>query len=187
MYENQLKEFIPIIEKTKLKSNIHRTGVSGVKYRGHYSGRTIAIGNPIKSQSFGLLINRLKDRYNLSVSAQNEKFPECYEALKQIANIIDPDFKYNTITLNKNVKARLHKDGSNVGISMIVAIGDFTGGGLYVENLETGEMELHDIKYNPVYFNGYLSQHETEEFTGERYSIIYYNTKIKTKKTNPQE
>ena len=44
------------IEKTKLKSNIHRTGVSGIKYRGHYSGRTIAIGNPIKSQSFGSIL-----------------------------------------------------------------------------------------------------------------------------------
>jgi len=182
MYENQLELFIPIIEKTKLKSNIHRTAVSGVKYRGHYSGRMIAIANPIKSQSFGMVINRLKDRYNLSVSAQNEKFPQCYQALKEIANIIDPDFQYNTSTLNKNVKARLHRDGSNVGISMIIAIGDFTGGGLYVENLETGEMELHDIKYKPVYFNGYLSDHETEEFVGNRYSIIYYNTKIKTKK-----
>jgi len=176
MFQEQLEKYIPIIKNTKLKSNIHRTKVSGIARIAKYKGKNVAIGNSIKSQSFGLLINRLKDRYNLSLSAQNEKFPECYQALKEIANIINPNFKYNTITLNKNVKALAHRDGSNVGTSMIIGIGDYSGGGLYIENLETHEMELKNIKYNPVYFNGYLSLHETEEFVGDRYTIIYYNT-----------
>jgi len=178
MYQEQLEQYIPIIKNTKLKSNIHRTKVSGIARIAKYKGKNVAIGNSIKSQSFGLVINRLKNRQNLSLSAQNEKFPECYEVLKEIANIINPDFKYNTITLNKNVRALAHRDGSNVGTSMIIGIGDYSGGGLYVENLETHEMELQNIKYQPVYFNGYLSLHETEEFIGNRYTIIYYNTMI---------
>ena len=176
MFQEQLEKYIPIIKNTKLKSNIHRTKVSGIARIAKYKGRNVAIGKSIKSQSFGMVINRLKDRQNLSLSAQNEKFPECYEVLKEIANIINPNFKYNTITLNKNVKALAHRDGSNVGTSMIIGIGDYSGGGLYIENLETHEMELKNIKYNPVYFNGYLSLHETEEFVGDRYTIIYYNT-----------
>jgi len=178
MFQEQLEQYITIIKNTKLKSNIHRTKVSGIARFAKYKGKNVAIGNSIKSQSFGLVINRLKDRYNLSLSAQNEKFPECYEALKEIANIINPNFKYNTITLNKNVKALAHRDGSNVGTSMIIGIGDYSGGGLYIENLQTHELILHDIKYQPVYFNGYLSLHETEDFVGDRYTIIYYNTMI---------
>lgn len=179
MFKDLLEKYEPIIEKTKIRKNIHRTSVSGVKYYWQSKNGPIAVGNPIESQNFGLIRNVFKDRHNLVEAVQNTNHPELYEALKEIAFIINPNFEYNSITLNKNVKALKHRDTNNQSISMIIGLGDYSGGGLYLENLETGKMELIDIHYKPLLMNGYKQLHETEEFTGNRYTIIYYKAGIR--------
>jgi len=62
---------------------------------------------------------------------------------------------------------------NNSGTSLIIGFGDYTGGGLYVEEND-GLYILHDINRKPLYFDGVKQTHYTEPFEGERWTIIYY-------------
>lgn len=100
-----------------------------------------------------------------------ERFPTVWEAVKAYAAALNPDFKWTTVTINKNIKCLPHFDKKNYGQTMIVSLGDFTGGRLHL--VETDEMI--DIKGKPHYFNGSQVLHSTEDFTGSRYSLMFYN------------
>ena len=91
-----------------------------------------------------------------------------YQKLKELIEIIDPDFEYTTITLNKNVLCKPHYDANNLSPSIIISLGDFSGGELNVEG------KKYDIKMQPLKFNGSKLKHWTEPFQGDRYSFIYY-------------
>lgn len=129
--------------------------------------RTNVAKEPVRSMTFGITGLRTRSWE----SAKNKKFPELYKALKNFAVFLDPDFKYTSITLNKNLKCLPHKDKNNIGDSMIVTLGDFTGGRLIING------EKYDIHNKHMFFNGSENIHETEEFEGTRYSIIYFNRK----------
>ena len=43
----------------------------------------------------------------------------------------DGDLPFTTISLNKNYAGKLHRDSGNIGPSVGVAIGDYTGGNLH--------------------------------------------------------
>jgi hypothetical protein len=172
----QLDYYYNIVKTYKIKSNTHRSNVSGIKERRQY-GKYIGtnhwtnVGYPIKSQNFGLVRKfRMKVFHE---SNNNFHYPEIYDALKAIILIIDPFFKYKTITINKNVEALPHRDKNNTNSSLIIGFGNYTGGGLYVEEPD-GSFKLHDIHNKPLYFNGVLQTHYTEPFNGERWTAIYY-------------
>ena len=105
-------------------------------------------------------------------SRQNKKNEKLYEELKKFSQELDSTFKYTSITVNKNFKTHPHLDKNNIGLSMIIALGDFEGGRLIINN------NYVDIKNNKHYFEGHKHIHSTEDFTGERYSIIYFNRKL---------
>jgi len=88
-----------------------------------------------------------------------------------------------SITLNYGVKAKKHVDSFNVGDSVIVGIGDYTDGKLRVyDGGKTSEtFTAYNIHDTPLMFNGALLAHETEDFTGERYTIIFYSQRPKVK------
>ena len=72
-------------------------------------------------------------------SRYNKKFPLLFESLKKLMNEYlsnDEDFKFTTIQVNKNILSPPHVDKNNVGISYIIALGDFTGGKLVIEGKE---------------------------------------------------
>jgi len=58
--------------------------------------------------------------------------------------------------------------GSGQSTSLIVALGDYTGGQLVVEG------EEKDIRYQPHEFDGWTQRHWTLPFTGERYSLVWF-------------
>ena len=104
----------------------------------------------------------------------NERYSELFSALIEYGRRVVPSgFFFNCITLNQNVQAKKHVDSLNVGESTIVALGDFEGGHLRVYSNET-DFTAHDIKDKPLTFNGSISAHETEPFTGTRWSIVFY-------------
>ena len=105
-------------------------------------------------------------------SVKGERYPETYEKLKMLATKLNKDHKYTSITVNKNFKTFPHYDNNNVGMSMIISIGNFTGGRLILNN-KSGD-EFIDIHNKPYFFNGSEQLHSTEEFQGTRYSIIYF-------------
>ena len=77
------------------------------------------------------------------------------------------------LTLNKNLKCTRHVD-RNEGESLIAFFGDFTGGGLFVE---TPEGLRHFTEKGVWYqYNG-RHPHWTEDFEGDRWSIVAYKNR----------
>ena len=71
------------------------------------------------------------------------------------------------LQVNKNFKCPTHKDGKNLGESLVMGLGDYIGGETYIEDKGT-----YNIRYNPVFFNGAELEHGVHDFYGERYSIV---------------
>jgi hypothetical protein len=99
------------------------------------------------------------------------------------------DLPFTTISLNKNYAGRLHRDSGNIGPSIGLAIGPFTGGRLrfwaddsgrgsrsrHVEQVRNEPSVLLNIK-QCVVFDGNCA-HEVQPFDGERYSLIFFTVK----------
>lgn len=102
------------------------------------------------------------------LSKFTERHPELYKKLIELHDSIDRDHKFTSITINHNVRCKPHRDKLNLGDTIIVAIGDYTGGRLVIDGLPI------DINRKPKYFNGYLHEHYNEEHIGDRYSIMFY-------------
>jgi hypothetical protein len=108
----------------------------------------------------------------------NKKYPELFKAIVAYGNEILPtEFDYSAITVNKNLKAKKHKDGSNDGLGCITFLGDYEKGGLYI--YENGKPKLYNTKGVVIAFNGAMVAHRTEAFTGNRYALIFYKQKNK--------
>ena len=110
----------------------------------------------------------------------NSKWPGVLKALIEYGNVVAPEgWTYTTITLNHGVQAKKHRDPRNVGKSIIVGFGDYEGGALRVWDPNDENPQDLDLKDRPTLFNGALLPHETQPFTGERYTVIYYRQKHK--------
>lgn len=102
----------------------------------------------------------------------NKKFSKLYTSIRKLIKISQPDFKYTTIQLNKNIKSPPHIDKNNVGPSYIIGLGNYTGGELSIEG------KKHDIKNKWLYFDG-TKGHWTECFEGTRYSLVFFTHTFK--------
>ena len=72
---------------------------------------------------------------------------------------------------SSNARFRPHRDsgaGAGQGVSLIVGLGDYAGGELFVEG------EPIDIRYAPARFNGWKQRHWTNAFEGERFSLVWF-------------
>ena len=172
VYESAKTELLSELDRITippiLQGNLARKPDGTVKY---VRQRGDVIGLIGRTVNFGYGNQRHKG-YGEFVA--NKNHPELWKALIRFADAALPsDFIWHTITLNHNVKAKKHIDGQNVGESFIVGFGDYTGGKLRTYSDEV-EYVAHDIKDKPLKFNGALIAHETEDFTGERYTIIFY-------------
>jgi len=137
--------------------------------------RDLTIGNIGRTINFGVVKTRTK---GFQEAAANRHMPKLFEACVAIGNLVVPKgWVYNTITLNHGVKAKKHKDKLNVGDSVIVAVGDFSGGGLYTFKPDGSDPTLNNIKDRPALFNGSVVPHQTEDFKGERYTLIFFTMK----------
>merc|ERR1719343_538900 len=92
-------------------------------------------------------------------------------------------FSFTSLNLNCNYAAKRHRDGNNLGPSMIKAFGDFQQGELSVfpnddksrelEKLPKEDRVVCDIKKNLCMFNG-NSAHEVADFVGRRFSVVFF-------------
>ena len=106
--------------------------------------------------------------------SKNKENPELFKTIVEYANLILPTgFEYSVITLNKNLKAKKHKDGGNDGLGCITFLGDYTGGGLYIYD-DKDKPKLYPTKDVVIGFNGARLAHKTQEFKGDRYAMIFY-------------
>merc|ERR1719375_204968 len=101
------------------------------------------------------------------------------------AKDLGAEFVYTSININKNYAGRLHRDGNNVGPSMLKAFGDFTGGQLnyFAEDDRSAKLEVLgamkntsvklDVQKGVVLFDGKRG-HAVDDFRGERYSLVFF-------------
>ena len=77
----------------------------------------------------------------------------------------------STVAINKHATFLPHVDsgaGAGQGVSLIVGLGNYTGGSLMVEGKQ------YDIAYRPLEFDGWKERHWTNKFEGERYSLVWF-------------
>ena len=142
-----------------------------------------------KSGSFTVVNMNVDHGLGNNLPLGNELFPDLSEFIfdleKQlcIENCIRRPASSHC-AINRNAQFTPHVDsgrGFGQSLSMIVGLGDYVGGGLYIEG------NLKDIRYNPVEFDGWRLRHWTEPFEGERYSLVWFTpekTRSKAQDTN---
>jgi len=94
-----------------------------------------------------------------------------------------PEFSFTGINVNKNYAGKRHRDGNNMGPSIIKAIGNFKGGNLNyypnddraleLEQLPPSDKVSLDLRKNWALFDGRRA-HEVDPFKGERFSLVYF-------------
>lgn len=135
------------------------------------TNRGNVLGTIGRTMTFGFGDNRQGWNYY----ATNKKHPEVFKALVEFGNAVVPKgWKYQGITLNHQCKAKKHKDKKNVGESVIIGIGDYTGGEMKIWDGDDKNPKIFPIKDNPAMFNGGNLFHQTMPFKGDRYTIIFY-------------
>lgn len=125
-------------------------------------------GFPLGHQAttFGYTRGRFNGKYD--ISAMSKKHPEIYNEILRIGNIYCP-LKYKSIHVNRNVVTPPHKDSRNVGQSMLVSFGDYTGCKIVVDN------ETYDAELQPIIFDGATYEHwNTDDLVGTKYSLVYF-------------
>jgi len=131
-------------------------------------------GFPLGHQSvtFGYTRARFGRKYGelFDLSNYSIKYPEIYNELLRIGNIYCP-FKFTSIHINKNVVCPKHIDNKNVGKSMLVSFGDYTGCKIIIDKIE------YDADCNPVIFDGSKIEHwNTDDLEGTKYSLVFFNS-----------
>tara|TARA_R110000765_G_scaffold79757_1_gene156823 strand:- start:1475 stop:2050 length:576 start_codon:yes stop_codon:yes gene_type:complete len=99
--------------------------------------------------------------------------PELDGIFKEYASLYFPEFEWGQVQMNKNFICPPHRDSSNIGESVLCAFGDFKGG-LTCVDLES-KIRKYDSEIGPVRFNGSKYLHWVENFTGTRYTLVFFH------------
>jgi hypothetical protein len=104
-----------------------------------------------------------------------DDYPLFQNIAEEFTNLYYPDFTWYNIQLNYNFKIMPHFDNKNVGESIIIGLGDYEGGALNVE-FENGVKKI-DIKHKFFKFDGSKYKHWIDDYTGDRYSVVFFKNK----------
>jgi hypothetical protein len=148
--KNFLKDkLVPLITNTTIRVTDSR------KNSGTGRSQVFGYGN-IRGKGFGEFKN-------------NTAYPDLYRALLIFGMKIVPDYiPFTAIQVNHNYKTKKHIDGNNIGLSLAVSFGDFTGGELVIGT------NAYQTKEHPVIFNGALTEHFNKPIKGDRYSLVFF-------------
>nr|WPF46848.1 MAG: hypothetical protein [Lake Baikal virophage 14] len=103
----------------------------------------------------------------VDISYLSIKYPNIYQELKKVGEFYK--FPFKSIQVNKNLVCPPHRDKKNVGDSLLVSFGEYTGGEIIINNIEYNAYEKATI------FNGALLEHYNKEFQGTKYSLVFFN------------
>lgn len=119
-----------------------------------------------RSLVFGL--RKARVTREIGLSAASRRYPEIWQEIQKIGAHLN--FDYTSVYLNKNVVCQWHIDKGNIGETVIVSFGDYTGCMLNVQGF--GETETN---CRPVKFDGKKLLHCTTPLeSGTKYSLVYY-------------
>eukprot|EP01050_Picozoa_sp_SAG11_P012850 SAG11_NODE_1458_length_4874_cov_218.142827_2_plen_167_part_00 len=109
-------------------------------------------------------------------SKKNEKYPILLKAAKQFLKQHDKNYKFESVTINKNQQSSKHIDKNNSGKSYIIGLGNYTGGELVFSDKKSPYYGKHNIKNKWLKFVG-DTEHYNTPFKGTRYTLVYYHLK----------
>lgn len=84
-----------------------------------------------------------------------------------------PSFQFTSIQVNKDYAAALHTDKNDAGSSMIVGLGSYSGGELWIDD-DTPHGKCVNICGKWLQFDGQRA-HEVLPFRGRRYTLVYFS------------
>lgn len=116
---------------------------------------------------FGTVFDRRNQKYK--TSARESKNPRLVDLVRRLVELEVPDFKYTTITVNKNVVTNPHKDKYNVGPTLLLGLGNFRGGDLVV-----GGNPFKISCHRWLYFWGKDEHYNTALTYGTKYTITLF-------------
>ena len=112
-----------------------------------------------------------------------EQHPYLMDLFKEYGDYHFPDFDFKQVTINrmpKGTSTKQHLDKVNVGDSILVAYGDYGGGRTYIQNEKDSNFKIVDCRTCLTKFNGSQLKHGVTTITsGKRYSLVFYNNKVK--------
>ena len=126
-----------------------------------------------RSQCFGLVNKRCLPP---DLSRQCFQRPYLYHLLCEYAEKHVP-IEWDGVTVNMNYPCAPHTDKGNIGMSYIVAFGDYWGGRLKIAEHPDLSGGSFDIKMKPLLFDGSVLTHSVEVTQGPRFSLVYYRLK----------
>lgn len=137
-------------------------------------------------QRYYFIIGKIRDwskrkhnNYTASIrtskSSKMKKHNKITELATKFIKEYNPDFKYTSIQFSKCMRTPIHRDRNNVGESVIVGLGDYTGGTLDIYDGDI--MSSINVHHKPYKFNGSTTYHKTGDFEGMRYTITFFNIK----------
>jgi hypothetical protein len=115
-----------------------------------------------------------RGRFNgiIGISFYSKKYPHIYKEVNRIGKLIcGDDFHYDSIHVNHNVVCPKHLDSKNVGDSILVSFGEYTGCNIVIDELP------YDAFCLPIKFNGSnLIHYNTNDLVGNKYSLVFYKS-----------
>ena len=77
------------------------------------------------------------------------------------------DFRLTSVQYLEDPEVRPHRDAGNIGTSVTVGLGGYSGGALNLDGT------AHDVRHAPIHYDGKLL-HFVEPFTGNRVSLTFF-------------
>ena len=113
----------------------------------------------------------------------NEDNPELLKIFEEYRDIYFNSFQFTEVTINKMVigtNIKMHLDKVNVGDSVLVAFGNYTGGKTLIQNKDDSNFIVKDARDEPIIFNGSQRKHSVTTInSGLRYSLVFYKNRYK--------
>jgi len=145
----------------------------------------------VHSEMLGLVRIRAFSKY--VVAKPTQRFPLVTRLLCRFLEDNPPKglnnrmrFPFSTVCINRDYAAKRHRDSNNMGMSIVRALGNFTGGRLKYwpddpgasiapdpETLDARDGVPLVVKSRSVVVDS-TKAHEVEPFQGKRYSLVYF-------------
>lgn len=123
-----------------------------------------------KANDRSVVFGTSRGRFNgvVGLSTASKKYPHIWDLIQQIGNQFE-DFEYNSVFLNHNVVCQPHKDKNNIGKSILISFGEYSGCHIIIDGVK------YDANRQAVLFNGSLLEHyNTNDLVGNKYSLVFF-------------
>ncbi len=74
--------------------------------------------------------------------------------------------------INKNFQCKPHYDAGNVGESVMIGLGDYRQGELFIEDCNTNKITKLQTFHNIIRFDGSKNKHWTNNYYGDRCGLV---------------